>query len=54
MAKTHYNPVGWFEIYVDDIRRAKKFYEALLQMKLEELPTPSEDINFHMSHFPLI
>jgi hypothetical protein len=23
------NPVGWFEIYVDDMERAKKFYERI-------------------------
>ena len=25
------NPVGWFEIYVQDIARAQKFYEAVFQ-----------------------
>jgi uncharacterized protein len=34
------NPVGWFEIYVQDMPRARKFYEAVLQTKLELLPTP--------------
>lgn len=33
------NPVGWFEIYVQDINRAKKFYESVLQLKLEKLET---------------
>ena len=32
------NPVGWFEIYVQDMNRAKRFYEAVLQSKLERLP----------------
>lgn len=31
------NPVGWFEIYVDDMSRAKAFYEAVLQVSLEHL-----------------
>ena len=31
------NPVGWFEIYVQDMERAKAFYEAMLQTKLEPL-----------------
>ncbi len=31
------NPVNWFEIYVQDINRAKRFYEAVLQVKLESL-----------------
>jgi uncharacterized protein len=29
------NPVAWFEIYVQDISRAKIFYETVLQTKLE-------------------
>jgi uncharacterized protein len=29
------NPVGWFEIYVQDMPRAKAFYEAVFQGKLE-------------------
>jgi predicted enzyme related to lactoylglutathione lyase len=37
------NPVGWFEIYVQDIDRARKFYETVLAVKLEELPAP--DVN---------
>jgi uncharacterized protein len=32
------NPVGWFEIYVSDIDRAKKFYEQTFGIKLEKLP----------------
>ena len=31
------NPVGWFEIYVQDASRAKIFYETVLQTKLERL-----------------
>jgi len=34
------NPVRWFEIYVQDIARARKFYEGVLQVKLEKLDTP--------------
>ena len=29
------NPVGWFDIYVEDLDRAKKFYEAVFETKLE-------------------
>ena len=32
------NPVGWFEIYVDDMERAKAFYQNTLQTTLQELP----------------
>jgi len=31
------NPVNWFEIYVQDMERAKKFYEAILEVKLKKL-----------------
>jgi predicted enzyme related to lactoylglutathione lyase len=31
------NPVCWFEIYVQDMERARRFYEAVLQVKLEKL-----------------
>ncbi|MCK7590498.1 VOC family protein [Subsaxibacter sp. CAU 1640] len=34
------NAVGWFEIYVQDINRAQQFYETVLQIKMEPLPTP--------------
>ncbi len=33
------NPVGWFEIYVQDMARAQKFYEAVLNCKLSPLNT---------------
>ena len=31
------NPVGWFEIYVQDMARAKAFYEKMLGVKLTKL-----------------
>ena len=31
------NVVGWFEIYVKDMERAKKFYEAVFQSSLEQI-----------------
>ncbi len=31
------NPVRWFEIYVQDMARARAFYEAVLGMKCEKL-----------------
>jgi predicted enzyme related to lactoylglutathione lyase len=34
------NPVVWFEIYVEDMERAKKFYEHVLQTELMELSMP--------------
>ena len=34
------NPVGWFEIYVEDMNRAKLFYESVFSVMLEKLDTP--------------
>lgn len=34
------NPVGWFEIYVDDMARAKAFYENVFGVKLAKLESP--------------
>src|SRR5688572_27463414 len=31
------NPVNWFEIYVQDMERAKAFYESVLQVRLKML-----------------
>ena len=32
------NPVIWFEIYVDDMPRARAFYESVLDVKLQHMP----------------
>lgn len=37
------NPVGWFEIYVQDMSRAKAFYEAVFQGTLTELKNPATE-----------
>jgi predicted enzyme related to lactoylglutathione lyase len=34
------NAVGWFEIYVQDMKRAKAFYEGVLGVKLQQQPDP--------------
>jgi predicted enzyme related to lactoylglutathione lyase len=34
------NPVGWFEIYIQDVDRAIKFYESVFECELQELKTP--------------
>ena len=34
------NAVGWFEIYVADMTRAKRFYESVFGVTLEKLPSP--------------
>ena len=38
------NPVGWFEIYVDDMDRAKAFYESVFSAKLDRLDSPGIDM----------
>lgn len=34
------NRVGWFEIYANDIDRARKFYEGVFGITLEKLESP--------------
>jgi len=46
------NPVGWFEIYVKNMARAKKFYEAVFDVKLEALGTPESSVD-EMWSFPM-
>jgi hypothetical protein len=36
-----HNPVRWFEIYVQDMARAKAFYESVFRVKLEKLNSES-------------
>jgi predicted enzyme related to lactoylglutathione lyase len=43
------NPVRWFEIYVQDMNRAKKFYETVFNVKLERLNSPE----IEMWSFPM-
>jgi len=38
--KNKRNPAGWFEIYVQDLKQAKKFYEKTFAVKLQALPSP--------------
>ncbi len=46
------NPVVWFEIYVQDMQRAKRFYEAVLDVKLEMMPAPTAEMDMEMWAFP--
>lgn len=43
------NPVGWFEIYVQDMPRARAFYETVLGTTLSALPSP----DIEMWAFPM-
>ena len=36
------NPVGWFEIYVQDMLRARAFYEAVFGGSLTKLDNPDQ------------
>lgn len=45
------NPVVWFEIYVNDLERARRFYETVFQVKLQTLDSPAPDIQ--MLSFPM-
>ncbi len=49
------NPVGWFEIYVQDMPRAVAFYEAMLATKLENLPMSDPEAwpDLEMWAFPM-
>jgi hypothetical protein len=39
-----HNPVGWFEIYVQDLPRARAFYEATLGTQLSKLDSPGVEM----------
>lgn len=53
------NPFVWTEIYVEDMPRAQKFYESVLNVKIEPAPVPAgmeaeegSDEYFEMAFFP--
>ena len=46
------NPVVWFEIYVDDIDRAKKFYETVLGLTMDDMSDPTNS-DIKMCSFPM-
>lgn len=43
------NPVRWFELYVQDMARARRFYETVLGIRLEKLEGP----DLEMYAFPM-
>jgi uncharacterized protein len=43
------NPVGWFEIYVQDMSRARAFYDSVFATRLERLEGP----DIEMWAFPM-
>lgn len=46
------NPVVWFEIYVDDLKRAQQFYETVFKLEMSEMPMPDTDDDMQMLFFP--
>ena len=38
------NPVGWFEIYVQEMGRARTFYEKVFQTTLRQLTAPVDEL----------
>lgn len=47
------NPIVWFEIYVDNMDRARKFYENVFAVKLNDLTMPDTlDDEMKMMAFP--
>ena len=46
------NAVGWFELYVQDMERAKNFYQNTLQVTLQPLGSP-DDMSIEMWAFPM-
>ena len=52
MAANAKNPFTWVEIYVEDMSRAQKFYETILEIKMSELPMPEGMGEMQMMSFP--
>jgi predicted enzyme related to lactoylglutathione lyase len=46
------NPVGWFEIYVQDMERAKVFYQDTFRVNLQQLASP-EGLDIELWAFPM-
>ncbi len=52
MATQTKNPFTWIEIYVEDMKRAQKFYETVLQIKMIPMDAPGESSDLEMLSFP--
>ncbi len=51
METKSFNPVAWFEIYVNDMDRAVQFYETVLNIRLTLMSDPT-DTSVQMQAFP--
>jgi len=45
-------PIGWFEIYVQDMARARAFYEAVFECTLDSPGNPDQQQDMEMWSFP--
>lgn len=48
------NPFTWVEIYVENMNRAQKFYETVLNIKMIPMQTPGEFGDLEMVSFPWV
>lgn len=48
------NVFTWAEIYVDNMERARKFYEEILQLELTPMEMPDGMDDFQMVSFPWV
>lgn len=53
MSDDRNNPVGWFEIYVQDMRRAKAFYESVFGTQFTKLENPGLEPGMVLWAFPM-
>ena len=47
------NPVGWFEIYIQDMTRAKTFYERVFETELTKVELENMPPNMEYYVFPM-
>ena len=53
MSNNIHNLVGWFEIYVNDMKRAKAFYETVFGTQFSKLEDPGQPPGMEMQAFPM-
>lgn len=46
------NPVGWFELYINDMNRARKFYSEVFGFNMQAADLPPEMSELEMVFFP--
>lgn len=48
------NPFTWLEIYVEDMNRAREFYETILQIEMIPMETPTGFGDLEILCFPWV